>query len=240
MAMNLQTANGNQREFENQSDQLRVLVCDDHPIIREAIAGVLESSEHMQVVGVISSFDEGVQFAKITDFDVAVLDVHLKGKSGLELAEHIRIAQPGVKVVMLTAFVSDELIFEAKKIGVSTIIDKNLDTERIADRVLAASIGKTCVDDVVLSDVVSRLKDDGIISLLNLSKVDRQIVGLVAEGHSDKEIGALVFLSSQTVRNRISRILTLLGKSNRTQIALMLNKLDGVIQQRFLNQYSDH
>lgn len=229
-------SNGINSSELNQSDQLRVLVCDDHPIIREAIAGVLESSEHMQVVGVISSFDEGAKFVQEIDFDVAVLDVHLKGKSGLELAELIRIAQPGVKVVMLTAFVSDELIFEAKKIGVNTIIDKNLDTERIADRVLAASIGKTCVDDVVLTDVVSRLKDDGIISLLNLSKVDRQIVALVAEGHSDKEIGALVYLSSQTVRNRISRILTLLDKSNRTQIALLLNKLDEVIQQRFLSQ----
>ena len=118
----------------------------------------------------------------------------------------------------------------------NTIIDKSLDSERIGDRVLGASVGKTCVDDVVLSDVVSRLKDDGIISLLNLSKVDRQIVALVAEGHSDKEIGALVYLSSQTVRNRISRILTLLGKSNRTQIALLLNKLDEVIQQRFMSQ----
>ena len=236
MAMNMKSAGKNMSELENQNDQLRVLVCDDHPIIREAIAGVLESSDHMQVVGVISSFDEGVQFVQDLSIDVAVLDVHLKGRSGLELAEYIRIAQPGIKVVMLTAFVSDELIFEAKKIGVSAIIDKNLDTDRIADRVLAASIGKTCVDDIVLTDVVSRLKDDGIISLLNLSKVDRQIVALVAEGHSDKEIGALVFLSSQTVRNRISRILTLLGKSNRTQIALLLNKLDEVVQQRFLSQ----
>ena len=234
--MNMKSAEKNMSELENQNDQLRVLVCDDHPIIREAIAGVLESSDYMQVVGVISSFDEGVQFVQDLSIDVAVLDVHLKGRSGLELAEYIRIAQPGIKVVMLTAFVSDELIFEAKKIGVSAIIDKNLDTDRIADRVLAASIGKTCVDDIVLTDVVSRLKDDGIISLLNLSKVDRQIVALVAEGHSDKEIGALVFLSSQTVRNRISRILTLLGKSNRTQIALLLNKLDEVVQQRFLSQ----
>ena len=234
--MNMKSAGKNMSELENQNDQLRVLVCDDHPIIREAIAGVLESSDYMQVVGVISSFDEGVQFVQDLSIDVAVLDVHLKGRSGLELAEYIRIAQPGIKVVMLTAFVSDELIFEAKKIGVSAIIDKNLDTDRIADRVLAASIGKTCVDDIVLTDVVSRLKDDGIISLLNLSKVDRQIVALVAEGHSDKEIGALVFLSSQTVRNRISRILTLLGKSNRTQIALLLNKLDEVVQQRFLSQ----
>ena len=236
MAMSMKSAEKNMSELENQNDQLRVLVCDDHPIIREAIAGVLESSDYMQVVGVISSFDEGVQFVQDLSIDVAVLDVHLKGRSGLELAEYIRIAQPGIKVVMLTAFVSDELIFEAKKIGVSAIIDKNLDTDRIADRVLAASIGKTCVDDIVLTDVVSRLKDDGIISLLNLSKVDRQIVALVAEGHSDKEIGALVFLSSQTVRNRISRILTLLGKSNRTQIALLLNKLDEVVQQRFLSQ----
>lgn len=236
MAMNMKSSGAILTGLNGQNDQLRVLVCDDHPIIREAIAGVLESSDHMQVVGVISSFDEGVQFAQENYFDVAVLDAHLKDRSGLDLAEHIRIARPDIKVVMLTAFVSDELIFEAKKIGVSTIIDKNLDTERIADRVLAASIGKTCVDDVVLSDVVSRLKEDGIISLLNLSKVDRQIVALVAEGHSDKEIGALVYLSSQTVRNRISRILTLLGKSNRTQIALLLSNLDDVVQQRFFNQ----
>jgi DNA-binding NarL/FixJ family response regulator len=236
MAMNAKLIGSNSSDLDKRIDLLRVLVCDDHPIIREAIAGVLESSEHMQVAGVISSFDEGVQLVQAFDFDVAVLDVHLKGKSGLDLAEHIRIVQPGVKVILLTAFVSDELIFEANKVGVSTIIDKNLDTERIADRVLAASIGEICMDDIVLSGVVSRLKDDGVIGLLNLSQVDRQIVALVAKGHSDKEIGALVFLSSQTVRNRISRILTLLGRSNRTQIALLLNKLDEVVQQRFLSQ----
>lgn len=236
MAMNMKSSGSSLSELNNQIDQLRVLVCDDHPIIREAIAGVLESSDYMQVVGAISSYDEGVQFAQEIDFDIAVLDAHLKGRSGLELAEHLRITRPGVKIVILTAFVSDELIFETKKIGVGTIIDKNLDTERIADRVLAASIGKHSSDDVVLPDVVSRLKEDGVMSLLNLSKVDRQIVALVAEGHSDKEIGALVYLSSQTVRNRISRILTLLGKSNRTQIALLLSNLDHVVQQRFLNQ----
>ncbi len=224
---------GNNQESEN---RLRVLVCDDHPIIREAIAGVLDSSDHLEVVGAISNFEEGVDFVHNVEFDIAVVDVHLKGKSGLELVEHIRMVRPAVKVVMLTAFVSDELFFEANKIGVITVIDKNIETERIADLVLAASSGKTFDDDTLLKDVVSRLKDEGIISLLNLSKVDRHIVALVAEGRSDKEIGEMVYLSSQTVRNRISRILTVLGKSNRTQIALLLNKLDEVIQQRFTSQ----
>ena len=224
----------NGTSYTTTASSYRVLLCDDHPVIREAVAGILESSDAMEVVAATSSFDEAVALIEDSDFDIAVLDVHLNGRSGLELAEQIRSTRPEVKVVLLTAFVSDELVLESKKVGVSEILDKNSDTDDIADRVLSVALGRSYLNQSRVAEVTERLKNDGIIDLLALNKTDRQILSLVAMGLSDKEIGARVYLSSQTVRNRISRLLSVLGRKNRTQMALMLNNLDEPIKARFM------
>ena len=206
----------------------KVFVCDDHPIVRDALVAVLGSSPEIDVVGGVSSFEDAVALLDAHDIDVAVLDVHLQGRSGLDIARHIRENHPTCRILFLTAFVSDEVIFEASRIGASDLMDKASESQDIIERVLDVAAGRSFMDQVRLADVFSRLDERGVLTLLSLGKTDRQIMALIAEGKADKQISDEVFLSSQTVRNRISRLLTLLGRDNRTQLALLMNSLDEV------------
>lgn len=218
------SAEGQQRD----PARTRVMLCDDHPIVRDALVAVLGTSPEVEVVGTASSYDESLEILGSTTVDVAVLDVHLQGRSGLEIARHIRQHHPQCRILFLTAFVSDEVIFEASRIGASDLMDKASEPQDIIERVLDVAAGRSFLDQVRLADVFNRLDERGVLTLLSLGKTDRQIMALIAEGKADKQISDEVFLSSQTVRNRISRLLTLLGRDNRTQLALLMNSLDEV------------
>jgi len=210
------------------SQPIKVLVCDDHPIVRDALVAVLGTAPEIEIVGAASSYDESADLLAKCPVDVAVLDVHLEGKSGLDIGRHIREKHPACRILFLTAFVSDEVIFEASRLGASDLMDKAAESQDIIERVLDVTAGRSFMDQVRLADVFNRLDERGVLTLLSLGKTDRQIMALIAEGKADKQISDEVFLSSQTVRNRISRLLTLLGRDNRTQLALLMNSLDEV------------
>ncbi len=211
---------------QSNGHKVRVFVCDDHPIVRDALATVLASSEHLDVVGSVSSFEEAIALLQRESVDVAVLDIRLGGKSGLELARHIVEAHPSCRVLFLTAFASDEVIFEASRIGAADLMDKGADPESIIERVREVAAGQTFLGDSRLVGVAKRLSERGVLGLLSLSSMDRRIMTLIAEGMTDKQIADHVYLSPQTVRNRISRILSSLDKENRTQLALLMANLD--------------
>lgn len=206
----------------------KVFVCDDHPIVRDALVAVLGTSPEIEVVGAASSYEESVGLLAENSVDVAILDVHLQGKSGLDIGRFIRENHPTCRILFLTAFVSDEVIFEASRLGASDLMDKAAESGDIIERVQDVAAGRSFLDQVRLADVFNRLDERGVLTLLSLGKTDRQIMALIAEGKADKQISDDVFLSSQTVRNRISRLLTLLGRDNRTQLALLMNSLDEV------------
>lgn len=211
---------------QSNGKRTRVFVCDDHPIVRDALATVLSSSEHLEVIGSVSSFDEAIDLLQREPIDVAVLDIRLGGKSGLELAQAIVDSYPSCRVLFLTAFASDEVIFEAGRVGAADLMDKAADPEAIIERVREVAAGQTFLGDSRLVGVAKRLSERGVLGLLSLSSMDRRIMTLLAEGLTDKQIADHVYLSPQTVRNRISRILTVLDKDNRTQLALLMAGLD--------------
>lgn len=207
-------------------NRIRVLICDDHPIVRDALAKVLSTSNDLHVVGSVSSFEESTDLLKREPVDVAILDIRLGGKSGLELGREIVETKPSCRVLFLTAHATDEVIFEASKIGAADLIDKAADPETIIERVREVAAGHTFLGDSQLVGVAKRLSERGILGLLSLSSMDRRIISLIAQGLTDKQIADQVYLSPQTVRNRISRILTALDKDNRTQLALLVANLD--------------
>ncbi len=216
-----------QPDQSQSNDQgIKVFVCDDHPIVRDALAAVLSTSEHIDVVGVASSYDEAIELLQREPIDVALLDIRLGGKSGLELARTIVENFGSCRVLFLTAFASDEVIFEASQIGAADLMDKGANSESIIERVIDVAAGRTFLGDSRVVGVTKRLSERGVLGLLSLSSTDRRIMTSLAEGKSDKQIADQVFLSPQTVRNRISRILTVLDKENRTQLALLMANLD--------------
>ena len=215
-----------QGQSQSNGNRIRVFVCDDHPIVRDALAKVLSSSSDLDVVGAVSSYEESIDLLKRQPVDVAVLDIRLGGKNGLELGREIVDTNPSCRVLFLTAHASDEVIFEASRIGAADLMDKAADPEAIIERVREVAAGQTFLGDSHLVGVARRLSERGILGLLSLSSMDRRIISLIAEGLTDRQIADRVFLSPQTVRNRISRILSALDKDNRTQLALLVANLD--------------
>jgi two-component system response regulator DevR len=205
---------------------IRVLICDDHGMVREALARMLESNDDIDVVASTASMDETMRVLPELKPDIAVLDVRLTDGSGTVLARWISQNSPGTKVIMLTSFSSDEALVHSYMAGASAFLLKNSSATVLTERIRDVNAGMAFIDPVEARAAMSRLDRSGSLRLSQLDATDRSIVDLIAEGLSDKEISQRIHLSPQTIRNRVSRILAVLGKSNRTQVAVMVAALE--------------
>lgn len=205
---------------------IRVLICDDHGMVREALARMLESNDDIEVVASTASMDETMRVLPEVKPDIAVLDVRLADGNGTVLARWISQNSPGTKVIMLTSFSSDEALVHSYMAGASAFLLKNSSATVLTERIRDVNAGMAFIDPVEARAAMSRLDRSGALRLSQLDATDRSIVDLIAEGLSDKEISQRIHLSPQTIRNRVSRILAVLGKSNRTQVAVMVAALE--------------
>ncbi len=205
---------------------IRVLICDDHGMVREALARMLESNDDIDVVASTASMDETMRVLPEVKPDIAVLDVRLADGNGTVLARWISQSSPGTKVIMLTSFSSDEALVHSYMAGASAFLLKNSSATVLTERIRDVNAGMAFIDPVEARAAMSRLDRSGALRLSQLDATDRSIVDLIAEGLSDKEISQRIHLSPQTIRNRVSRILAVLGKSNRTQVAVMVAALE--------------
>lgn len=206
--------------------RVRVLICDDHAIVREALATVVDSSPSFRVAAQTEGFEDTIALLDEIDVDVVVLDIRLKGSSGLELARQLRTDAPTVRILLLTGHLSDEILLEAEAIGVDGIMDKSSDPELILERLASVVTGSRRTGYIVPLEVKRRLDERGVLALLSLSRTDLEILELLGQGMTDKQISQRVYLGAQTVRNRVSRMLAVLGRENRTQLALLFSGLD--------------
>jgi DNA-binding NarL/FixJ family response regulator len=203
-----------------------VLICDDHGMVREALGRMLAAHDAIEVVASTSGVEETMDVLPDVKPDVAVLDVRLGDGSGTALARWISQTVPGTKVIMLTSFSSDEALVHSYMAGASAFLLKNSSANLLIDRIRDVNAGMAFIDPAEARAAMARLDRSGALRLGQLDATDRSIVDLITEGLSDKEIGQRVHLSPQTVRNRVSRILTVLGKTNRTQVAVMVAALE--------------
>lgn len=205
---------------------IRTLICEDHEMVRDAISAVVRDEADISVVAGTTNGTATLNFLRENPVDIVILDVHLPDMSGVELASQIRSDHPHCKTMFLTGFLSDELILQASKVGAYDVIAKTANIKQLADRIRAVADGRHFIDRDLLAASKKRLADNGVLALLSLGQTDRDILALIAKGCTDKEIGARVYLSPQTIRNRISRLLSILGRDNRTQLALLVTSVD--------------
>lgn len=203
-----------------------VLVCDDQELVRDALRVVLSEDDQIEIRRAASGVSDAVSALDADGVDVAVIDVRLPDESGLSIADWIRDNRPSTKVVLISVRVSDELLVEAASLGVVAVVDKSIGVFELSRIVREVSAGRNFLTRDVVRAAQSRLETRGFARLSNLGEVDREIMGLIAQGMSDREIATKVYLSPQTVRNRVSRLLTNLGRENRTQLALMVAEYD--------------
>ena len=204
---------------------IRVALCDDHAMVRDALGLVLEHEPDIDVVGSVATSNEMLQLIGTQRPDVAILDLRLAEESGVDLAQRIRSTHPDCRIVMLTAAESDLALVNSHSAGASAFLMKTGDFGALVSAVRRVASGEHLIDSLSVREATRRLRMNGASVIAELDDTDRQILKLIAAGHSDKQIAESVYLSLQTVRNRVSRLLNRFGKENRTQLAVFIAQI---------------
>ena len=199
---------------------IRVAICDDHEMVREALAGVIAHEEGIEVVGATDTMATTMDLVDMEDPDVLVVDVRLQNESGLDVARSVIAKHPKIKIVVLTSFNSDEALVQAYELGASAFILKAGSADVLVRTIRDAAAGLRLINSAEVRAAAGELEKKGIGLIRELDANDRQIAKLISLGYSDNQIAETVFLGLQTVRNRVSRLLSRFDKENRTQLAL--------------------
>jgi len=202
---------------------LKLLVVDDHKVVREGLSALLNLEEDLRVVGEAGDAGEAVRLATILQPDVVIMDVRLESDSGIEACREIKTLLPEARVLMLTSYSDDEAVFSSIVAGASGYLLKNTSKAELINAVRALGRGEALLDPAITKKVTDRLAQlsqrQGRFTENDLSEREREVLALVARGLTNKEIGARLFLSDHTVRNHVSRILQKLGLSRRSEAA---------------------
>ena len=164
--------------------------------------------------------------ALVTEPDVALIDVQLETESGLDVARWFQAHQPNCKVVMLGSYVSHLAFLEAHRVGAKAFIAKSGSSMLLMNTLREVTSGATCIDTSQVHASEQVLEQSGVVALAHLSKNDKDLMHCIARGLTDKEISESLFLNIQTVRNHVSKIMSKLGKTNRTQLAILMNYVE--------------
>lgn len=199
---------------------IRVAICDDHEMVRDALAGVISLEEGIEVVGVTDSLQSTLNLIDQTTPDILVVDVRLQQESGLDVARSVVAKHPKTKIVVLTSFNSNEALVQAYELGASAFTLKAGSADGLIRTIRDVAAGLRLINPAEVRAAAHELEKKGIGLIRDLDANDRQIAQLISLGYSDKQIAETVFLGLQTVRNRVSRLLSRFDKENRTQLAL--------------------
>jgi two-component system, NarL family, response regulator DevR len=202
---------------------LRLLVVDDHEVVRQGLVALLDRRPGFQVVAQAGTVEESITQARLHQPDIVVMDVRLPDGSGVEACREIRAELPATRVIMLTSFPDDEAVLSAIVAGASGYLLKQIRARDLVAALEAVGRGESLLDPAVTERVLERVRriatgqvDD---ELSVLTSQERKILMLVAEGKTNKEIAAEVFLSDKTVKNYVSSILSKLNLERRAQAA---------------------
>jgi two-component system response regulator DevR len=208
------------------SAPLRVMLVDDHEVVRDGIRALLEASEDIVICAEAGSVREAVEEAERTRPDVVVMDVRLTDGSGIEATREIRAHRPATQVLMLTSFADDEALFASIMAGASGYVLKQIKGPEIVRAIREVGAGKSLLDPAVTKSVLDRLrrgkhlmKDE---KLARLSPQEERILELVTEGRTNRQIGEELHLAEKTVKNYVSSILSKLEVGRRAEAAAYL------------------
>jgi DNA-binding NarL/FixJ family response regulator len=202
---------------------IRILIVDDHEVVRMGLKALLQQHPHLHVVAEAGTGEEAVQQALNFQPDVVVMDVRMPGMSGVEACRQIVQQLPATRVIMLTTFAEDELLFAAIRAGASGYVLKRIGSQDLVQTIEAIARGESAIEPAmvaaVFKEVAQSLNNKEASIFAELSDQELRVLALVADGLTNREIAGRLFLGEGTVRNYVSSLLSKLHLSNRAEAA---------------------
>jgi len=201
----------------------RIVLVDDHEVVRLGLKSLLDHHPQFEVVGEAGSAREALEQVASLKPDVVVMDIRLPGTSGIDACEQIVTQFPNTKVLMLTSYAEDEMLFSAIRAGASGYVLKQIGSEDLIKAIESVGRGEALLDPAVtqrvFQEVRRAVKEEEASAFAHLSQQEKHVLLLVSEGKTNREIAKLLFLGEGTVRNYVSSILSKLGVNNRAEAA---------------------
>jgi two-component system, NarL family, response regulator DevR len=209
----------------------RLLVVDDHEVVRQGLVALLARRPSFQVVAEAGTVAESLEMAHRFKPDLVIMDVRLPDGSGIEACREIRDELPGTRVVILTSYPDEEAVFSAIIAGASGYLLKQVRARDLVTALESVAAGESLLDPAVTEKVLERMRriatSGATDELAQLTAQEQKILLLVAEGKTNKEIATEVYLSDKTVKNYVSSILSKLNLQRRAQAAAFVAKRRG-------------
>ncbi len=202
---------------------IRVLLADDHHVLRQGMAQVLDAQADMTIVAQAGNGREAIIAAQKFQPDIALLDINMPEMDGVQAARHIGDVSPDTGIIILTMYRRDEYVFEAIKAGASGYLLKEVELDELLAAIRAVASGEAVIDPAIAGRLLAefrRPQKSEEPAEPDLAERDVEILGLLAQGLTNQAIADQLFISEKTVRNRLSLIFRKLHLENRTQAAL--------------------
>ncbi len=204
---------------------IRVMLVDDHEVVREGLKALLDAQQDMEVVADAGSVADAISRATTFEPDVVVMDVRLPDGSGVEACREIRSKRDQTQVIMLTSFSDDQALFDSIMAGAAGFILKQLKGQELVESVRRVGSGESILDPSVTERVLDRIRNpdaDKDPKLARLTPTEERILGLIADGMTNKQIAERIHLAEKTVKNYVSAILSKLEVARRAEAAAYL------------------
>jgi two-component system, NarL family, response regulator DevR len=205
------------------SKTVNILIADDHAVVRRGLKTLLEYQGHFRIVAEAETGEEAIQKAQASHPDVAVLDIRMPGLSGIEACRQIVKSVAGCKVIMLTAYAEDELLFAAIQAGASGYVLKLVGGNELIHAVERVSSGEGMLDSSMTTTVFSSVRKAAearhAAEFAALAPQEMAVLALVTKGMTNRQIAAKLYLGEGTIRNYVSSVLAKLDVANRAEAA---------------------
>jgi DNA-binding NarL/FixJ family response regulator len=216
---------------------VRIVVADDHEVVRAGFAGLLDTQPDFEVVGTASDGHDALRICQEVRPDVALMDVRMPGMDGIEATRQLCKGDAGPKVLILTTFDLDAYVFDALRAGASGFLLKDVTAERLFDAVRVIAGGEALLAPAVTRRLISEFAQlhrpaGAVLQLASLTPRETQVLRLVAEGLSNQEIAQRLVVTEETVKSHVSHVLSKLGLRDRTQAVVTAYESGLVIPRR--------
>lgn len=205
------------------SDSIRILIADDHELVRMALRTLLEAEGDLEVVAEASDTDGAIAQTLALLPDVLLLDLRMPGAGGIEVCRRVKQQAPDISVLVITSFDDDEELFGALDAGANGYLMKDTRPDRVVHAVRSLYCGQAVFDTSIASRVISGRGDDSTANerlAEPLSERELEVLGLMARGHGNKEIARELWIGESTVKTHVSHILRKLGQTDRTRAVI--------------------